>query len=378
MINKAYLIVGGPGSGKTTLLRKLAPDAVTIDGMNERTSDTFRSLLKTVQPRCPICIDDADRCALNGVLKTMIDEVLEVSDVYIILQPNTLREVKLRWERYSEIYCMSDAIAGLIPEEYQHKVTICTHPGYLKRTFEVTTPFEGGVSVDIDEFIFGRKARVTVEVECTAKVVAQPQEPKHVPKKRGDPNDVTTCASAAGNGQLSRLREAHEDGYGWDSKTCSWAALNGHIDCLIYAHKNGCPWCFWACNNAAGAGNLDCLKYLHENGCEWNRQTCISAAMGGAIDCLIYAHENGCEWNEDVCISAAEVGNLDCLKYAHENGCPCNKWACERAAKKGNLDCLKYLHESGCPWGDDIANITASKGQEDCLKYLLKNGCRWD
>src|SRR5438105_1167893 len=62
----------------------------------------------------------------------------------------------------------------------------------------------------------------------------------------------------------------------------------------------------------AGNGYLSCLQYAHQNG--WNERTCSFAALNGHVDCLQYAHENGCKWNEDTCSGAALNGHVDCLQ----------------------------------------------------------------
>jgi hypothetical protein len=377
MANKTYVIIGKPDSGKTTLLRKLAPDAVTIDISSKVALDSVVRQAEGIQSvtgqKYTICIDDADKCVLDGTIKTILDSVLKVADVYIIIQPSTLASVQLRWERYAEIYCMSEKIIGMIPEEYCYKTNVCTHSGYLKKTYEVTSPFEGGVSVDIDEFISGRKARVTVEVEYTARMSTQVKEPERIHQKQGSLTDVTTCANAAKDGCLDRLRTAHENGYGWDSMTCARAASVGSIECLKYAHENGCPWDVYTCNNSI---TVECLKYAHENGCIWKAQT--SAALVNTLELLKYAHENGCPWNAKTCSEAAKCGNLDCLRYLHENGCEWDKLACECAVRYGNLDCLQYLHENGCEWGSEVAHIATYTGNDDCLQYLCENGCEWE
>eukprot|EP01112_Ceratiomyxa_fruticulosa_P020712 TRINITY_DN7139_c0_g2_i2.p1 TRINITY_DN7139_c0_g2~~TRINITY_DN7139_c0_g2_i2.p1 ORF type:complete len:229 (+),score=43.94 TRINITY_DN7139_c0_g2_i2:249-935(+) len=39
----------------------------------------------------------------------------------------------------------------------------------------------------------------------------------------------------------------------------------------------------------AGNGHLSCLKYAHENGCDWDEATCSGAIRNGQKECLKYA-----------------------------------------------------------------------------------------
>jgi len=120
-----------------------------------------------------------------------------------------------------------------------------------------------------------------------------------------DTPDDKLCGKFSSIGNLSLLKYAHENGFGWDEETCCGAASSGHLDCLMYAHVNRCSWNYKTCSNASANGHLECLKYAHENGCDWNCSTCINASAQGHLECLKYAHENGCLWYSLTCINAS-------------------------------------------------------------------------
>ena len=90
---------------------------------------------------------------------------------------------------------------------------------------------------------------------------------------------VARCAKAAKQGNLAKLKYAHEKGFPWNKRTCMEAAYGGHLHVLKYAHENGCPWDKFTCNRAAEGGHLDVLKYAHENGCRWDKSYCRSEAL---------------------------------------------------------------------------------------------------
>ena len=97
--------------------------------------------------------------------------------------------------------------------------------------------------------------------------------------------------------------------------------------------------------SAAGDGNLRRLRRLHENGCPWYDCTCHCAAEHGHLECLKYLHENGCPWDARTCAYAAAYGQLECLKYAYEHGCPCDEEIMLRLESKTAINILQELHE---------------------------------
>ena len=186
---------------------------------------------------------------------------------------------------------------------------------------------------------------------------------------------VARCAKAAKQGNLAKLKYAHEKGFPWNKRTCMEAAYGGHLHVLKYAHENGCRWNGKTCRNAARGGHLDVLKYAHENGCPWGVATYWGAARGGHLDVLKYAHEKGCPWNESTCWGAAQGGHLAVLKYLHENGCPWGQGTCTYAACAGHLDVLKYAREHGCPWDRKMCrSIAKAQRHHNIVEWI--DSCR--
>ena len=101
------------------------------------------------------------------------------------------------------------------------------------------------------------------------------------------------------------------------------AAGDGNLRRLRHLRERGCPWDDWACSEAAEHGHLECLKYLHENGCPWEKP-----------------------WEARTCTRAAEHGHLECLKYAYEHGCPCDEGIMFLLNEfKTAINILQELHE---------------------------------
>lgn len=169
------------------------------------------------------------------------------------------------------------------------------------------------------------------------------------------------------------------------STIAEYLAGEGYLSCLQYAHENGARWDVTTCMNA----NLDCLKYAHENACEWNELTCYYSALHNRVDCLKYAHEHGCEWTYTTAFAAAKNNHLECLKYCYENGCPrapqyANTYydtssVMSTAASNGSLDCIKYLHEQqGESWTEALLIVMTKYGHLDCIKYAIQRGCPYN
>ena len=97
--------------------------------------------------------------------------------------------------------------------------------------------------------------------------------------------------------------------------------------------------------SAAGDGNLRRLRRLRERGCPWDDWACSEAAEHGHLECLKYLHENGCPWDADTCTHAALRVQLECLKYAYEHGCPCDEGIMLRLEFKTAINILQELHE---------------------------------
>lgn len=165
------------------------------------------------------------------------------------------------------------------------------------------------------------------------------------------------------------------------STIAEYIAGEGYLSCLQYAHENGARWDVTTCMNA----NLDCLKYAHESACEWNELTCYYSALHNRVDCLKYAHEHGCEWTYTTAFAAAKNNHLECLKYCYENGCPrapqyANTYydtssVMSTAASNGSLDCIKYLHEQqGESWTEALLIVMTKYGHLDCIKYAIQRG----
>jgi hypothetical protein len=93
-------------------------------------------------------------------------------------------KVEMHWERYEKIYIMGGN-TGVVPANMQYKVLVCSEPGWVQKMYEVTSkPYETfleGVSVDMNEFISGRKAWITVVCEAGS----QTGEPIGVSLMRG-------------------------------------------------------------------------------------------------------------------------------------------------------------------------------------------------
>jgi hypothetical protein len=47
------------------------------------------------------------------------------------------------------------------------------------------------------------------------------------------------------------------------------------------------------CARAAGGGNLECLVWARANGAPWDEDTCAEAAAWGYLECLKWARQNG-------------------------------------------------------------------------------------
>lgn len=114
----------------------------------------------------------------------------------------------------------------------------------------------------------------------------------------------------------------------------------------------------FACVSAAGDGDLPRLRRAHaravEEEEEWDDLVCVAAAAFGHLECLRYAHDHGCPWQADLMCWIA-CGHLECLRYVHEHGCPLDAYTFHMALRRGNDNaCLRYLHEHGCPYAAEL------------------------
>ena len=110
----------------------------------------------------------------------------------------------------------------------------------------------------------------------------------------------------------------------------------------------------FACVSAAGDGDLPRLRAAHAVGEEWDDLVCVAAAAFGHLECLRYAREHGCPWQPDI-MSWIACGHLPCLRYVHEHGCPLDEYTFRTAVHRDRDDaCLRYLHEQGCPYAPEL------------------------
>ena len=186
-----------------------------------------------------------------------------------------------------------------------------------------------------------------------------------------------TCAEAARDGDLERLKTLRASGKKWDSSTCYKAAAGGHLHVLRWAHSQGCP-CASVCSGAASGGHLEVLQWARANQCPWNVWTCASAAEAGHLKVLQWAREHGCPWDEWTCHFAAQEGHLEVLQWAYSRGCPWNNSTCTVATRKGHLEVLQWAREHGCQWDELTCVYAAQEGHLHVLQWAHSQGCPWD
>jgi len=65
------------------------------------------------------------------------------------------------------------------------------------------------------------------------------------------------------------------EGYTWNETTCASAAGGGNLEMLHWAREQGCPWDDATCLEAARSGNLSVLQWARTQGCPWDAYRCL-------------------------------------------------------------------------------------------------------
>jgi len=249
-----------------------------------------------------------------------------------------------------------------------------------------------------------RNFGVSVDLKACCKFLMAPGNSLRALKSEDD-EGLDVCSTAAFNGHIDCLRQAHVAGIPWDWRTIEVSCRTGHLECLMYAHDNGCeaggytPALAAACAGQlqtldytwnrgfkfpvnlctliARFGSIESLRYLRSLGFGWDVTTTAAAARYNQLEFLKYLRQRGCPWDATTCHSAASNGNIECLKYAHTNGCEWDMRTCHAAAQNGHLNCLEYAHTNGCTWNVLTTMTAAINKQHRCFRYAVEKGCPW-
>jgi len=105
------------------------------------------------------------------------------------------------------------------------------------------------------------------------------------------------------------------------SDVCATAAFNGHLDCLQQAHVAGIPWDWRTTEVACRSGHIECLTYVHTNGCETGGYiSALAAACAGHLDTLEYAWTHGFKFPYNLFTLVARFGSIESLRYLRSLG----------------------------------------------------------